>query len=102
MTRRRFVFATSSVALCGAPQTLDIPVHLIFDSRANLNAAQLGRFSTIWTEAVRDLARCGIKVRSTRANSEIRRSPSGAPVFVGLAPNVINMVVTSRIPTQWD
>ena len=89
-------------ALYAAERPLIVPVQQIIDSRASLSPRQLQRFSGIWAEATRDLRRCGIELQWTRKISEIRRSPSGAPIFTGLLPHVINMAVTGSIPTQWD
>jgi hypothetical protein len=56
----------------------------------------------VWPEAVRDLGRCGIQLRSSDVQGEIRRSPGGRPVFVGLRRDAINLVLTGRVPMQWD
>jgi hypothetical protein len=102
MTRRQLLMAPVAGALYAADRPVIVPVQQIIDSRANLSPRQLQRFSDIWAEATRDLRRCGIELPWTRKASEIRRSPSGAPIFTGLLPHVINMAVTGSIPTLWD
>jgi hypothetical protein len=86
----------------GQNRTLTIPVQQIVDGRAKLLERQLRRFADMWAEATRDFSRCGIQFDCTRIIADVRRSPSGAPVFQKLADNVINLVITDRIPTQWD
>ena len=82
---------------------LRVPVRQVFDGRAKCTAEQLQRFATsIWPEAVRDFKRCGIQLESTEVRGEVRRSPAGRPIFVGLANRVINLVVTDSIPLDWD
>ena len=102
MTRRQLLLASFAGALYATERPLIVPVQQIIDSRANLSPRQLQRFSGIWDEATRDLRRCGIELQWTRKTSEIRRSPSGGPIFTGLLPHVINMAVTGSIPTLWD
>jgi len=82
---------------------LKVPVRQVFDSRAKSTPEQLRRFtSNIWPEAVRDFERCGIHLASTQVTGELRRSPAGRPIFVGLEHGVINLVVTDSIPLDWD
>jgi hypothetical protein len=102
MTRRTFLFTATAGVGQGAQPALILPVQQIVDSRAKFSSAELDRFASIWAEATRDLRRCGIEVQGDRVSGEIRRSPSGTPIFKGLTPNVINLVITDRIPVQWD
>ena len=102
MTRRQFVLAPIATALNGGEQPLIVPVRHIIDKRAQFSAGELRFFADIWAEATRDLRRCGIEVPCTRATNEIRRTASGAPVFSGLQPHVINMAITRSIPVNWD
>lgn len=60
------------------------------------------RLSGIWAEASRDLRRCGIELKCARIVDEIRRSPSGAPIFEKLLRGAVNVAITDRVPTQWD
>jgi hypothetical protein len=102
MTRRRWFLAPLAGMAYAVQQPLRVPVHQLVDSRARLSPGDLTRFSSIWAEATRDLRRCGLEMQCTRVTSEIRRSPSGAPIFTGLLPQVINMAITRAVPTQWD
>jgi hypothetical protein len=105
MTRRDlFLAAPAAAVLRGASQSqLIVPVHHVMDSRARSTAAQRRYFAErIWPEAVRDFGRCGIVLKGAARPGEVRRSPSGQPIFVGLERHVINLVVTDRIPLEWD
>ena len=105
MTRRDFLWtaALSTATASGAPAPLILPLHRVLDRRAKCTPEQLRRFSSnIWPEAVRDFNRCGIQFRTSQATGEIRLSPSGRPIFIGLERGVINMVVTDHLPMHWD
>jgi hypothetical protein len=104
MTRRAFLTMASAPAVLSASgDPLVVPVHHIIDSRANFKPDQLQRFSTdVWQEAVRDFSRCGIAFKTSVQGGEIRRSPSDRPIFTGLEPGVVNMVLTGSIPLAWD
>jgi hypothetical protein len=56
----------------------------------------------IWPQAVRDFGYGGIQLETTDVQGEIKRSPGDRPVFVGLRPGVINMVLTDHVPMKWD
>lgn len=63
----------------------------------------MGRFwSSIWPEAVRDLARCGVQLRTNLTVGDVWRPPYREPVFNGLDRGVLNFVITDRIPAHWD
>ena len=105
MTRREFVSTAAAGAAVpfSSPVPLIVPVHRVVDSRAKCTPRQLRRFSSsIWPEAVRDFQRCGIQLQISEVTGEIRRSPSGRPVFVGLEHGAINFVITDHIPMNWD
>jgi hypothetical protein len=100
-----FVSTTAAAAASPSPSPapLVVPVHHVIDARAKHTPGRLGRFSSrIWPEAVRDFQRCGIELRSTRREGEVKRSPGGRPVFAGLESGVINLVLTDAIPMNWD
>jgi hypothetical protein len=85
-----------------AVSSVVVPVRQVVDQRANLPERFTRPFwSTIWPEAVRDFQKCGVRLENTVAQGEIRRSPAGRPVFVGLAPHILNLVITSQIPMNW-
>lgn len=87
----------------GAQPPLLIPVHRVMDSRARHTPDRLRRFNLdVWPEAVRDFNRCGIQFLHTQVDGEIKRSPAGQPVFSGIRRGVINLVVTDRVPMDWD
>jgi hypothetical protein len=101
---RRELFATAIPAFTAEPASpLIVPVHHIIDTRSRFRVRDFNRYwSRIWPEAVRDFGRCGIQLQSSLTFAEIRRSPGGQPLFVGLEPGVINFVLTNLIPLDWD
>ncbi|HEV3198238.1 MAG TPA: hypothetical protein VGZ73_10030 [Bryobacteraceae bacterium] len=102
MTRREFfgtVTAAAFSSVSPAPQI--VPVHLVLDSRAN--PAQIRRFwSRLWPQAAGDFASGGIRLETSVTTGEVRRSPGGRPIFIGLDRGVLNFVVTDQIPMAWD
>ncbi len=104
MKRREFVWlAAASVAPLRAEAPVAVPVRRLTDSRIRCTAEQLRRFWwSIWPEAVRDFSRGGIQLQCSDARGEIRRSPGGRPIFIGLQRGVINLVITDHIPADWD
>ena len=104
MTRRE-LFPAALAALFAADyqSPLIVPVHHVIDTRIRFRTSDFSRYwSRIWPEAVRDFGRCGIRLESSLTFGEVRRSPSGQPVFIGLERGVINFVLTDLIPLQWD
>jgi hypothetical protein len=101
MTRRGFLGAM----LVGAsnPSPVIVPVRRIVDGHAKLSAQELSRFwQKIWPEAVRDLGAASIRLQTTDAPGEIKRTAADRPVFAGLERGVINLVLTSQLPLYWD
>jgi len=105
MTRRALLTA----ACCATGRTafgtgdLVLSVHQVMDGRARCTPSQLREFSeTIWPEAERDFGRCGLRFAIDSGPGEIRRSPSDAPIFVGLQRARLNLVLTDLIPMNWD
>jgi hypothetical protein len=73
------------------------------DARARSSPEHLHRFWwNVWPEAFRDFSRAGIELQTTDGPGEIRRSPAGRPILIGLRRGVINLVLTDRIPLHWD
>lgn len=102
MTRRAFLLTASGAAATGRPAALIVPVLHLADERT-IRGPEKRRFqSQIWREAVRDFGWCGIRLHSTWKVGEVGRSPSGQPVFDGLEHGVINMVLTTHLPMEWD
>lgn len=86
-----------------AAEPVRVPVYLLVDKRAKLAPELLQNFSAkIWPQAVEDFRRCGIQIQSGQGVGEVKRAPSGRPVFTGLAYGVINFVLTGVIPVEWD
>jgi hypothetical protein len=105
MTRREFI---SMAPLAGVVPTdsqalLRLPINIIQDKRVMLRPGQLDNFwSTIWAEAVRDLALCGIEPLVSTRTGDIWRPPGRQPVVSGLVHRAINLVITDQIPVEWD
>ncbi len=109
MTRRKFFSVTASAgpAVAATPShsraLVMVPVQLIVNRRVKWRPGQLDRFwSRIWPETIRDLERCGIRLQSNLKAGDVRRYPGGQPVITGLDHGVINLVITDRIPIEWD
>jgi hypothetical protein len=104
MTRREFLSIVPAAWLrTPAPPPVIVPVHLVMDSDAKISPEQFQRFWwSIWPEALRDLGRCGIKLDTSVKTGNIWRPASRQPVVTGLDYGVINLVITDRIPIEWD
>jgi hypothetical protein len=105
MTRRSFVeIAMAGLDARRAKETpLAVPVHRVMDRRTQCTAEQYRRFWWgIWPEAVQEFSRSGIRFQCSDLSGEIRRSPGGRPIFVGLRRGVVNLVLTDHIPAEWD
>ncbi|HUI81480.1 MAG TPA: hypothetical protein VLY24_26325 [Bryobacteraceae bacterium] len=105
MTRRDFLgtaaIATSAPSATELPVT--VPVRRIVDARAKCTPEQLNRFWWhIWPQAVRDFNRCGIRLQTSDAAGEIRRSAGDRPIFIGLERGVVNLILTDHLPLYWD
>lgn len=105
MTRREFV---SMAPLAGVVPTesqaaVRLPINIVQDRRVMLRSDQLDYFwSSIWAEAVRDLAWCGIDPQVSTRTGDIWRPPGRQPVVSGLNHGAINLVITDQIPVEWD
>src|ERR1044071_8266624 len=101
MTRRE-LFAL--LAFAGAARrTVTVPVRLVIDDHAKMPEPQLRRFwSQLWPQAVGNFEAGGIHLETTIIHGEVKRSPGGRPIFVGLDRSVLNVVVTNQIPMEWD
>ncbi|HYW47369.1 MAG TPA: hypothetical protein VE959_31160 [Bryobacteraceae bacterium] len=105
MTRREFF---SIAVAAGAAQTvtrvpLIVPVQLVLDGRVQWSPEPVQHFwSRIWPQAVRDFERCGIRLQSSLRAGDVCRPPGGEPVVTGLERGVVNLVITDRIPMEWD
>ena len=98
MTRRTFFAA----ALASTNQVV-VPVHRIVDAHARCAPEDLARFWwTIWPEAFREFARCGIRLQTTDGPGEIRHTAGDRPIFIGLERSVLNLVLTDHLPLYWD
>jgi hypothetical protein len=105
MNRREF-FATvlrAGVIASVSRAPLIVPVHLVVDGRANWRPEQIRHFwSRLWPQTAGDFASGGIRLETSVTTGEVRRSPGGLPIFVGLNRSALNFVVTDQIPMEWD
>jgi hypothetical protein len=83
-------------------QPISVPVRLLFDSRTAWTPQRKHYWSRIWKEAVDDFDRGGIDLRVTSGTGEIRRTASDKPMFTGLGDRTLNVMVTQRLPAEWD
>jgi hypothetical protein len=56
----------------------------------------------MWPQAAGDLASGGIRLETSVTTGEVRRSPGGRPIFIGLDRSMLNLVITDQIPMVWD
>ena len=103
VTRRNFLAMAAAAAASSPEWPVSVPVRRVMDTRARCTSAELHRFWwSIWPEAVRDFHACGIQLQTSDAAGEIRRSAADRPIFLGLKPKVLNLVLTDRLPSFWD
>ena len=105
MTRREILVGLGAAAGARAETSgqLTVPIRRVVDSRTKCTSEELRRFwGDIWPEAYGDFRKAGIQLQITDGAGEIKRSPGGRPVFVGLEPRVLNLVITDHIPLNWD
>lgn len=105
MTRRKFlcIAATGTVLPASAAEPVIVPIHQVLDRQAKIAPQLLQDFwSSMWPEAVRDFQSCGIRLQISQTDGRIERPPYRQPVISGLERSAINLVITDRIPMQWD
>jgi hypothetical protein len=104
VTRREILFSMAGAGVSGQAQApLGIPIRRVLDSRAKCTAREYRDFwGSIWPEAFANFSRSGIQLRCADTRGEIKRSPGGRPIFVGLEKGVLNLVITDHIPLNWD
>ncbi|MEO8369416.1 MAG: hypothetical protein ABI806_09455 [Candidatus Solibacter sp.] len=99
MTRRTLLWSTLAMA---APAPLMVPVRRVMDSRAKCTPNQLQQWwNVIWPEASRNFGRGGIRLQTSDATGEIKRTASSRPLFTGLERGVINLVITDHVPLDY-
>jgi len=99
MTRRTFLWSTIAMA---RPGPLIVPVRRVMDSRARCTPKQLQQWwNVIWPEAARNFGRGGIRLQTSDAPGEIKRTASSRPLFTGLERGVINLVMTDHVPQDY-
>jgi len=82
---------------------LIVPVRLIVDRVPKFSAARIQEFREhLWAEAVRELSGCGIRLDVTWTSGEVGRPAFREPTITALERRALNLVVTDRIPVEWD
>ena len=96
------MFTGPLTAAAHAPRRLR--VHFLFDTESPPNAKRVRYFhDVIWREAQEDLAKCEVTMQVVSSGRGcIYRPPDRPPVFEGLRPDAINIVLTRGIPMHWD
>lgn len=106
MTRRQFlsILPASLISIrTPAATPVTVPVRVIIDGKVYWRRQSLeGFWWGMWPEAVRTLATCGVRLQAVAGTGEIARPPYREPIISGLDPAALNIVVTNRIPMQWD
>src|SRR5438270_14036321 len=102
MTRRE-LFSMVLFAVVRRPAPLTLPVHIVQDSAAKLGPKVLRRFWNVtWPEALRNLAFAGIRVQTTFEHADMWKPDFRPPIIGGVQKGVLNLVLTNRIPDEWD
>ncbi len=105
MTRREFlsIWPAALAARAGSIAPVIVPVRVIVDAQVDWHLELLRRFWwRIWPDAVRSFGRCGIQLQAAEGHGDVARPPGREPVVSGLDPHSLNLVLTNRIPMQWD
>jgi hypothetical protein len=106
MTRRDLLSATTMLAAPLTPAResgLEVPIYRVIDKNARCSSAQISTFfSTVWDEAVHNFAQGAITLRIVEGKGEVLKYPSGKPRFKCLDRRMINVVLTDRVPVDWD
>jgi len=106
VTRRKAIGATvllAAGAASGPAARLEIPLVRITDKYARSNPASRTQFLTrIWKEAEQVFASVGMSLRTVDRVGEVLQYPSGRPRFRCLERGIINIVLTDRVPLDWD
>jgi len=104
VTRRGFLTVLAAgTAQAAQPAPAVLPVRIVIDKRAGLRPEQVQSFwLKLWPQAVADFAAGGVRVVSTTAEGEIKRSPGDRPIFTGLDRASLNLVVSRELPMRWD
>lgn len=102
MTRRAILAGLAGVAAPGA-EPVAVPLRVILDSRARIPPAVLAGFwQSLWPQMLGAFAAAGVRIDASEGKGEMKRAPSGRPIFTGLSHNAINLVLTDAIPMEWD
>jgi len=106
MTRRAAIGASvllSAGPTPGAAAHLEIPLLRITDKHARSGAATRSQFlGGVWREAEQVFAKGGITLRAQDQAGEVLQYPSGRPLFRCLDRSMINVILTDRVPLDWD
>ena len=99
MTRRSFLLSASAAT---AATPIVVPVRRVMDKRAKCTPKQLHQWwSVIWPQAAREFGRAGIRLQTTDAPGEIKRTASDRPLFTGLQRGAVNLAITDHIPLDY-
>jgi hypothetical protein len=106
MTRRGAIGATFLLApgiAAAAKAHVEIPLLRITDKHAHSAAGKRSEFlEGVWKQAEEVFASGGMKLRAIDRDGEVLQYPSGRPLLRCLDRSMINVVVTDRVPLDWD
>jgi hypothetical protein len=107
MTRRELLLVSIGAPLgqlrSASRTPVIVPVRLLVDGSVKWRPELIQHFwSSMWPEAVREFGRCGIRLETSVTTGEVIRHPGREPEINGLDRGALNVVVTGRIPVEWD
>jgi hypothetical protein len=95
--------AGASLLWAEAGGRVEVPLLLMTNKHSKLKAEELSAFrSTVWDEAQRMFASCGVDLKLEERVGELLKYPGGRPRFIGLEKQSLNVVLTDQIPLSWD
>ncbi|MDR3698251.1 MAG: hypothetical protein P4L56_01370 [Candidatus Sulfopaludibacter sp.] len=101
MTRRQFLSFAAVPAVSRQP--LRVALHIVTDAEVPWKPHQAEPFwRHIWPEAVSDFRHCGIAFDTSYTTARVQRPPWREPIVEGLERGAINLLLTNRVPMQWD
>jgi hypothetical protein len=95
--------AAAAGAFPAGGDSVVVPVHHIVDGLAKWAPGEVERFQRrLWPATIRQLGRCGVRFDSSYGSGGVWRPPGREPVVTGLERHMLNLVITNRIPMEWD
>lgn len=99
MTRRTWLGTTAPPLLANAEAAVVVPVQIIVDKRVR---PRRRRWNELWGQALRNFRAAGVELDWKEGEGEVERPQYREPVISGLMRGRLNVVVTDRVPYEWD